>query len=198
MSPRVTTKSTIAAFAAVIALTMAACGGSTPDEAADSEWVTYAYRGIAQNGIPGAPTLWHEFALGMLDGAGEILLDDVSVVEWPDGAATELIPNGSFDDGTADHWRLLGNHQRSTVVDDNGDFVLRLVASGATEYQGNQTETTLAGNVAIVDGRRTATPSSAAARRHGTWLQLRGCVARGCLAAVLLPSTPQVCERVPG
>ena len=130
------------------------------DEAAGSEWVTYTYRGTAGNNIPGAPTLWHEFALGMLDGAGEVLLDDVSVVEWPGGAATELIQNGSFDDGlgagTADHWRLLGNHQRSTVVVDPadlGNYVLHLVASGATEYQGNQIETTLAGDVAIVDGR---------------------------------------------
>ena len=37
MTPRVTATSTIAAFAAVVALTMTACGGSATDEAADSE-----------------------------------------------------------------------------------------------------------------------------------------------------------------
>ena len=37
MAPRVTAKSTIAAFAAVVVLSMTACGGSTTDEAADSD-----------------------------------------------------------------------------------------------------------------------------------------------------------------
>ena len=37
MFPRVTAKSTIAAFAAVVVLSMTACGGSTSDEASDSD-----------------------------------------------------------------------------------------------------------------------------------------------------------------
>ena len=43
---------------------------SASDEASKSQWRTYTYRGVAQTTISGEPTLWHEFALGMLDGAG--------------------------------------------------------------------------------------------------------------------------------
>ena len=92
----------------------------------------------------GEPTHWQEFLFGFLDGAGEALVDDISVLEDPDGAAIELIQNGSFDNGLT-HWRVLGNHQRSRVIDDQGNQVLQLVSSGATEYQGNQVETTFAG-----------------------------------------------------
>lgn len=126
------------------------------DEASKSPWRTYRYRGVARNGIPGAPTQWREFALGLLDGPGEILLDDISVVETPDTSPVQLIQNGTFDGGAASHWRLLGNHQRSGVVadpDQPGNFVLRVLASGATEYMGNQIETTLANNRSVVDGR---------------------------------------------
>ena len=73
------------------------------------------------------------------------MIDDLSVIEDPDGAARELINNGSFDNGE-DHFRALGNHQRSTVVEIDGNAVLHLVASGATEYQWNQVETTFAEN----------------------------------------------------
>ena len=121
------------------------------DEGTLSEWHTYTYRGVAERIIRGQPTLWREFLFGFLDGPGEALLDEISVVEDPDGAAVELIQNGSFDDGLA-HWRVLGNHQRSHVIDDQGNPVLHLVSSGATEYQGNQVETTLARGASIRDG----------------------------------------------
>ncbi|MEX2185755.1 MAG: lamin tail domain-containing protein [Pirellulales bacterium] len=125
------------------------------DEAALSQWHTYTYRGIAETTIPGSPTLWREFALGMLDGEGEVWLDDISVIETPSTTPIERIQNGDFSAGAA-HWRLLGNHQRSQVVAEPGNAanaILRLVASGATEYQGNQIETTLGGGATIVDGR---------------------------------------------
>jgi hypothetical protein len=122
------------------------------DEASKSEWHTYTYRGVANRVIPGEPTVWNEFAFGFLDGAGEVLMDDFSVVEDPDGAAVQLIQNGSFDAGTSDHWRLLGNHQRSRIVNDDGNPVLHVISDGATEYQGNQIETTFVNNTRIKNG----------------------------------------------
>src|SRR6185295_4816831 len=107
-------------------------------------------------GQAGEPTLWHEFALGLLDGAGEALLDDVSVIETPATAPRQLIQNGTFDGGSAAHWRFLGNHRRSRIEPESGNpgnYVLHLVSSGAGEYQGNQIETTLTNNVSVVDGR---------------------------------------------
>lgn len=118
------------------------------DEAAKSTWQTYTYRALADSPIPGDPTIWQDFAMGMLDGEGEVLIDDISVVEDPDGAAIERIQNGDFGGDSTAHWRFLGNHQRSYSEGD----VLHLVASGATEYQGNQLETTFGSGASIVNG----------------------------------------------
>jgi hypothetical protein len=125
------------------------------NEGAQSEWQTYTYRGIAENTIPGSPTLWHEFALGLLDGEGEVWIDDVSVRESPQTSNLERIQNGNFSAG-ATKWRLLGNHQRSSVIAEPGNStnqILRVVANGATEYQGNQIETTFVPGATIVEGR---------------------------------------------
>jgi hypothetical protein len=125
------------------------------DERGKSEWQTFTWRGNSAPGQTGEPTTWREFAICLLDGAGEVLVDDVSVIETPATTARQLIVNGGFNDGAA-HWRLLGNHRHSRAVTEpgnGGNMVLHLVASGAGEYQGNQIETTLAGNVPIVDGR---------------------------------------------
>ena len=66
------------------------------NESGKSTWQTYSYRGVAAAGI--GPENFNELVLGLLD-AGEVLLDDVSVVEDPDGAARQLIQNGSFEPG---------------------------------------------------------------------------------------------------
>jgi hypothetical protein len=126
------------------------------DESGKSQWQTFTWRGNSAAGQTGEPTLWHEFALCLLDGAGEVLLDDLSVIETPSTAPKQLLYNGAFSDGTSAHWRLLGNHRASRVEPEPGNpgnYVLHLVASGPGEYQGNQIETTLTNNVAIVDGR---------------------------------------------
>jgi hypothetical protein len=126
------------------------------DESVNPEWHTYRWRGPAQPSQPDEPTVWHELALCLLEGAGEALIDDVSVVESPSGAARQLIQNGGFGDGNPAHWRFLGNHRTSRVEQDPGDpsnYVLHLVSSGPGEYQGNQIETTLTNNVALVTGR---------------------------------------------
>ena len=135
---------------------MAAEAWAASDESGKSSWQTYAWRGISQAGQPGEPTLWHELALCLLDGAGEVLLDDISVVETPAGTPKQLIQNGAFAGGSAEHWRFLGTHRHSRVEPEPGqpgNFVLHLRASAYGEYQGNQIETTLTNNVSIVDGR---------------------------------------------
>ena len=73
-------------------------------------------------------TLWQEFAFGMLDGAGEVLIDDVSVVQLPSSSAIERIQNGNFSAGNV-HWRRLGNHQRSGVIPEPGNPSNMVLAS---------------------------------------------------------------------
>ncbi|MCA9183080.1 MAG: lamin tail domain-containing protein, partial [Planctomycetales bacterium] len=117
------------------------------DESADAPWQTITYRGRATSTF--GPTQWNEFVLGLL-GSGEVLLDDISVVEDPDGAARQVIQNGTFEADTvgssASTWRIIGTHEQSYVqVDptDPNNHVLRLVATGPTEHMHNQAQTTL-------------------------------------------------------
>ena len=105
--------------------------------------------------LPGSnePSEWHELILGLLD-AGEMLIDDVSLIEDPHGPAIERMQNGTFEQGI-DHWRMLGNHGQhglSQVVpdpDNPQNHVLHLVATGATEHMHNHAETTLANGARI-------------------------------------------------
>jgi len=132
-----------------------AAAWAASDETGRSAWRTYTYRGVARP-TPGGnePTVWNEFIFGLLD-AGQVLIDDIRVVEDPDGAAVSLIQNGSFEGGTWG-WRFLGNHAFVSVVpdpEDAGNHVLYLEATGPTEHMHNHAETTLAGNRAIVNGR---------------------------------------------
>lgn len=125
------------------------------DESGKSSWATYTWRGVSAPGQPSEPTLWHEFALCLLDGAGEVLLDDISVVERPATRPKQLIPNGSFDRGIGAHWRFLGTHRQSRVEPEPGNpgnYVLHLIVTGPGEYQGNQVETTLTNNLVVTDG----------------------------------------------
>jgi hypothetical protein len=121
------------------------------DESGKSRWQTFTYRGVATANV--GPTRWNEFVIGLLD-EGEILIDDIRVVDSPSGAATQLIQNPTFQSG-AGTWRLLGNHGFSSVVpdpDDPGNRVLHVVATGATEHMHNHIETTLVGGT-ITNGR---------------------------------------------
>ncbi|MCK6516092.1 lamin tail domain-containing protein, partial [Myxococcota bacterium] len=114
------------------------------DELARSEWVTYRIRGEAEPSVVGPDGAWEELVLGLLDG-GTALIDDLSLIQDPDGSAIQLLSNGGFDDADA-RWRLLGNHRHSEIVpdpDDPGDSVLRLVATGPTGHMHNHAETTL-------------------------------------------------------
>lgn len=117
---------------------------SASREAAKSQWRSYAYRGIAAN-LPGAnvPSNYSEFSFGLLD-AGEVLIDDVSVIEDPDGSAIEFIQNPTFETGLTS-WRPVGNQLGSVVSDpdDTNNQVFRLTATGPEEHLQNHVETTL-------------------------------------------------------
>lgn len=115
---------------------------SFSDEGARSEWVNYSYRGSGQNN-ENDPQTYHEFLFGLLDD-GEFLIDDISVIENPDGAARQLIQNGDFSNGT-EAWRFIGTHRDAEVISDPDGTgqVLRMRASGSYEHQHNQSSTTL-------------------------------------------------------
>lgn len=112
------------------------------DESGKSSWQTYTYRMVAN--IPsgsGQPTTWNDFILG-LQGPGECLIDDLTVVESPTGTPVQIIDNGNFESGQAG-WRMLGTHNRSTVIVDPqnaANHVLRLVASSYQEHMHNHIE----------------------------------------------------------
>ncbi len=123
------------------------------DEARHAAWEAVRYRGTARASAVGPDGRWEELVVGLLE-AGEVLIDDLSVVEDPDGARIELLRNGTFGDGAA-AWRFLGNHRHAEVVDDPdapGNPVLRLVATGTTEHMHNHAETTLAEGRRVTNG----------------------------------------------
>ena len=121
------------------------------DETARTGWRAYSYRQIATANV--GPTQWREFVIGLLD-AGEILIDDLSVVASPGAQPRELLQNGDFEAG-ASSWRILGNHRHSAVIEDPespGNNVLWIVATGPTEHMHNHLETTLVDNTAAPNG----------------------------------------------
>ncbi len=117
-----------------------------------SGWHDYSYRGIAHASPVGPDGQWHEFVVGLLDW-GEVLLDDLSVIESPDGLAVQLLQNGTFESGAAS-WRILGNHHGEVIADPDqpANRVLRLTASGPTEHMSNHAETTFKNNRDIANG----------------------------------------------
>jgi hypothetical protein len=125
-------------------------------EADKSQWQSFSYRMTAREpGGTSNPRGYNELILGLLD-AGEVLIDDLRVIEDPDNAAISHLQNGSFDQdplgASPGKWRVVGNHDRSRVVADPEDptnHVLRLIATGATEHMSNHAETTFVGDVAL-------------------------------------------------
>ena len=130
------------------------------DEGTNAAWNTYTYTATAvASATPGPDGRWHELVVGLLDD-GEVLLDDISVVEDPSRAPVEFMQNGSFESDTAgampDKWRIIGNHRHSEIIidpNDPGNKVLRLVATSATEHMHNHAETTFANGEQVVNGR---------------------------------------------
>ncbi len=116
-----------------------------------SAWRRYVVRARAVEPVFGPPLNgFSELRLGLLND-GECLLDNVTVVEDPDGSRRPLLPNGEFANGGAG-WRLLGNHSHSRVEPDPerpGNFVLHVVATDARGYLHNQIEATLKSGAAV-------------------------------------------------
>ena len=117
------------------------------------EWQTVSYTGVATDNGYGF-NIYHEFVFGLLQ-AGEVLIDDISVISNPgSNLATELIQNGTFSSGLSSY-RAGGNHRDASIVgdpDNASNGVLRLVATGASEQLYNHVETTLANGVQIQEG----------------------------------------------
>jgi hypothetical protein len=127
------------------------------DESSKSQWQAFSYRGVAMTEF--TPARWNEFVVGLF-GDGEVLLDDISVIESPGTTAAQKIVNGTFQSDTIGQlpasWRINGNHQRSFVVADPTNptnKVLKLVSSGQTQDRSNHAETTFIGNAPAVNGR---------------------------------------------
>ncbi len=120
------------------------------DETGEAGWQTFTWRGPANLGIAGEPTQWREIDLCLLDGPGEVLIDDVRVTDLT--LNTDLIQNGNFNAGMS-KWRATGTHRLTSVISDAGNNVLRVVATGPGEYQGNQIESTFLNNTVLVTGR---------------------------------------------
>ncbi len=112
------------------------------DESSKSTWQTFNY--AMTGAIPaasGQPTQWNDFIMG-LQSAGECLIDDLTVVETNTGLA--MIDNGDFENGLTG-WRVLGTHNRSSVIVDPenpGNHVMRVVATGPQEHMHNHIERT--------------------------------------------------------
>ena len=122
------------------------------DESLQSEWHTYTYRAVAQQPVYSANVRsFHELRLGFLQ-PGRCLIDNVSVLEDPDGAAKNLIRNRTFGSLfspiTSSHWRLLGTHGQSEAISDpDKGSVLKIIAEGSMNYLNNLCEGALSDEV---------------------------------------------------
>lgn len=118
------------------------------DESLKSEWHTYTYRAVAQRPVYTAGVRsFHELRVGFIQ-AGSCLMDNVSVVEDPDGARTEIARNRTFGSlfapVTASNWRLIGNHEQSeAIMDPEAGAVLKVVAESSMNYLNNLCEGSL-------------------------------------------------------
>ncbi|MBN1417936.1 MAG: lamin tail domain-containing protein, partial [Planctomycetes bacterium] len=100
------------------------------DESQRSTWGSYAFEGIFPGGDP-------EFHLCLL-GPGECLVDDIRI----ERAATQHLPNGSFEDGEAG-WHFGGTHRESRVTAEDaaaGTRSLRLIATRRGDSLTNHVE----------------------------------------------------------
>ncbi len=117
------------------------------DESARGSWQNFTLQAPATN-ANGDPTRWNEFIFGLLD-RGTYLIDDISVIESPTGANSELIQNGTFETDAAG-WRFLGTQSHASIVSDPTGQVLRVESTGPTEHMHNHAETTLKNGAAYV------------------------------------------------
>ena len=129
-----------------------------PSDSSDaSNWVSHSRRGRAELDVTGTRAAFHEFIFGMLKGS-EILIDDIQVIQDPDGDAIPLLQNGTFDaDAIGDSpagWRLIGNHSGVVTADplDANNKVLHVTATGAQAHIHDHAETTFVDDREIIIG----------------------------------------------
>lgn len=128
---------------------------SSSNEISRTSWQTYTFRATASPSTVGPDNQWREFVFGLLE-EGEVLLDDLSVTEDPEGAAVPFITDGTFESGNLNSWRALGSHREVSIVPDPsnpGNNVLYLNATGSTGHMHNHVETTLRNNESVLNGR---------------------------------------------
>ncbi|MDB4808557.1 lamin tail domain-containing protein [Verrucomicrobiales bacterium] len=116
-------------------------------ESPAADWTEFTYEGRGIEPVrSNNPSTFHEFLMGLL-GAGESWVTDVSVIEEPEGAATELVQNGSFNKSVftdeAHSWRALGTHAKSrAATDPDAMDYFHLIADGPIEHTYNNISTT--------------------------------------------------------
>ena len=126
------------------------------EESSKAIWETVRYQGeVVRDGFTNSVTRrYNELILGLLND-GEVLIDDISVIEDPSGAAIQRVQNGSFEDDAIgqppEKWRINGNHFGTVVVDpnDSSNQVLHMTTTGAMEDRYNHAETTFVDNADI-------------------------------------------------
>ena len=123
------------------------------DESSKSQWIDYTFTGTGSEPL-GCCGGFNEFLFGLLD-EGEILIDDISVVEDPAGAAIQLIQNSDFENDSVGvspaNYRLIGTHTGVVVQDpvDGNNQALHLIAYGPQAHVHDHVETTFVGNRAV-------------------------------------------------
>ena len=124
------------------------------DESVNSEWHTYTYRAKAERPVYTAGVRnFDELRVGFLQ-AGRCLMDNVSVIEDPDGPKRQLVRNRTFGSLfapiTSSGWRLLGTHSLSEAVSepDTGS-VLKIEAASTMNYLNNLCEADLTSPIQI-------------------------------------------------
>ena len=133
-----------------------AAAWSASDESGKSEWQTFTFRKLSETDILERDAQFNELIFGLLAG-GEFLIDDIQVIQDPDGDAKSMIQNGTFEDDAigeeADKWRIIGTHVGTVVADpdDPNNKVLHVSVSGAHQYTHDYAETTFVDNTDIVD-----------------------------------------------
>ena len=134
-----------------------AAAWAASDETTKSQWQTYTYRKLSQQDVVLARAQFNEFVLGLLDD-GEFLIDDITVIQDPDGQAMSLLQNGTFEGDTigqeAEKWRIIGTHQGTVIADpdDPSGKVLHIQASGPHQFVNDYGSTTFVDDTDIVDG----------------------------------------------
>ena len=124
------------------------------DESLQSAWHTYRYRAVARRPVYTANVRsFHELRLGFLQ-PGRCLIDNVSVIEDPDGVSKNLVRNRTFGSLfapiTSGNWRLLGTHGDSEAISDpDKGSVLKIVAEGSMNYLNNLCEGNLTDEVKV-------------------------------------------------